>query len=136
MRTKSEYTEQRDNDLFRAYKEVMKSSEVKSIREAVILAMNSPSVKFWVTAEQATRILSRIRKGDKLETMPKIRRSMFFELYNRYLLFENKLVPMSHICEIIIDEEAPMFYLKLDTAIKLIKKKRVKEQCRKIASLV
>lgn len=67
-----------------------------------------------------------MRRGDMLNEMKNHRRKMFFELFRRYTdarkqkEFKNKSV--SYIASVIVYQEAPEFYITVETAMKLYKK--------------
>ena len=121
MRLKSTFIDERNNDLLRAYREVVSSRSVSSQREALYLAVNSPSCRFWVTPECATKAIYRLRRGDNLLEMKKHRREMFFELYRRYNNQKTTNKSIITICSFIVEEPAPKFYIKVSTAMKLFK---------------
>lgn len=127
MRRKCEFISKRNEDLHRAYKEVVNSGEYNNIIDCIRVSLTLPASKFWVSSENAARIISRIEKGDTLYNISPLRKEMFMELYKRFL--EEKLKhPESKsiykICEIIIEQPAPRFYIGLQRGIKIIKQER------------
>ena len=84
MRLKSTFINERNEDLFRVLRKIISSPEIYTQKEAIRQAINSPSVRFWVTGECATKAINRIRRGDELTEMKPHRRKMFFEIYHRY----------------------------------------------------
>jgi hypothetical protein len=123
-RTEFDYIEERDSDLVRAYRDVMYEPTiiVNTQLDAIILAVNSESKRFWVSAEFAQRSISRIERGDMLEEMKEHRREMFMEIYKRYLTYRMnpKYCTLSTlcICTYIVEEKAPKFYLAPSSALK------------------
>lgn len=129
MRRKCEFISKRDSDLYRAYKVVVDSGKYDNIIDCVREALTLPASKFWISSENAARIISRMENGDTLENLSPIRKEMFYELHNRYLEEKSKYarpVPICRICEIIIEQPAPRFYIGMQRAIKLIKKERTR----------
>lgn len=135
MRLKSTFINERNEDLFRVLRKIISSPEIYTQKEAIRQAINSPSVRFWVTGECATKAINRIRRGDKLTEMKPHRRKMFFEIYHRYndqkskKEFSGKSV--SYICSFLVEEPAPAFYLTLSTAIKLYEAHQREKICAK-----
>lgn len=125
MRLKSTFIEERNNDLLRAYRQIVRSSTLNTQKEALLMTINSLSSRFWVTAECATKAIYRLRGGDSLPEMKKHRREMFLEIYRRYNSYKAKKEFINksiiYICTFIVEEPAPKFYLTVSTAMKLFK---------------
>lgn len=129
MRRKCEFISERDKDLFRAYKIAVHSGKHDNIIDCIKEAITLPASKFWISSENAARMMSRIDKGDNLENISPLRREMLFELYTRYQRYitDNRgSESISRICEVIIEEPAPRFYIGMQRAIKVIKKERTR----------
>lgn len=139
-RTKSDLTAEKKQDLLRAFNQIRRERELTSIIEGVALAIESPSSRFWVTPEQASREIKRMERGETSQKMSLLRKQMFEELYDRYsaarMQSEFAYKSVTYICSFIVMQPAPRFYIKLSSAIKMIKEQRTIEQCRKISLLV
>lgn len=129
MRRKCEFISKRNEDLHRAYKEVVNSGKYNNIIDCIKESLTLPASKFWISSENAARIISRMEKGDNLQNISPLRKEMFLELHKRFL--EEKVrhpesKSVYKICEIIIEQPAPRFYIGLQRGIKIIKQERSK----------
>ena len=125
MRLKSTFISDRNNDLLRAYRQVVSTRTIKTQREALHLTINSQSLRFWVTPECATKAIYRLKRGDELLEMKQHRREMFLEIFHRYNNSQKKKEfqgkSINYICTFIVEETAPKFYMEVSTAMKLFK---------------
>lgn len=133
MRLKSTFINERNTDLFKAFRHIVATCEINSQKEAIQKAINTPSLRFWVTPECATKAINRIRRGDDLAEMKPHRREMFFEIFHRYTIAKEKKEyrgkSVSYICSFLVEEPAPSFYLTASTAIKLYEAHQREKLC-------
>lgn len=120
-----EFTHQRNADLMRAYRHhaalMARIDNVELGRRVV----NSPSVRFWVSAERATVVVSQLLRGlPVLRSMRRHKREMFEEIYRRFLHLRRSM-PAARIIDIVsvvVDSPAPRFYMTPRSAIETIYK--------------
>ncbi|MBQ8051634.1 MAG: hypothetical protein IJ197_08710 [Bacteroidaceae bacterium] len=138
-----EFEQERNLDLLRAYREQIslqlsqtgRISISKVYREVVKM----PAKRFWVSPERALNVVSLIIKG-KTPPMRPTKLAMYNEIYRR-VEQERKLhgkIPLTHLVEIVVEQEAPAFYMTPDTARLFIwkaKKKCLEERKRKLRHL-
>lgn len=128
------FTEERNNDLIRAYRDIMcsKLSATTVLHKDIMeMVVNSPSSHFWVSPERLYKIILRINKGDSLLEMREIQREMFFELYRLYTEHikrhpEDKKI--LSICYDLVSCPAPKFYLSVSSALKLYKRQIIENR--------
>lgn len=127
-----EFERERNLDLLRAYREQIaiqlsstgQFSNQKAFREVV----NMPAKRFWVSSERALNVVSLIAKG-KTPPMRPTKLAMFQEIYKRVKEERKKhgKIPLTHIVEIVVAQEAPSFYMTPKTARFFIWK--IKREC-------
>lgn len=101
-------------DLNRAYKLAQSKSNFKTQAETMAYAVNTPSSRFWVSAERLCEVIHKIECGKHVSKTP-LRKEMYEELYRRYLQYRNdpacKDYTKTDICYTIIYSQAPKFYI-------------------------
>ena len=122
-----EFTQERNADLLRAYKE--ECAKVKYIRLSEICEriVNSPSKRFWVSELRAMIVCSQIMRGiPVLETMRRSKREMFEEIYRRVVALKEQHPdwPMIELTTAVVFSPAPKFYMEPRSAMELIFKMR------------
>lgn len=132
MRNKCFILAKRDREIMARYAQIVESESCKTQTEALTRVVNSPSSRFWVTPECVAKVLAKLHKGGDLSKMTACKRRMYTELYRRFLdkreLAEFKDMSLSRICEIIVEEQAPEFYLLPDTAMDIFIAERDKRR--------
>ncbi len=137
MRKKCDFTKSRGEDLLRAYhKCVREHSEITSQYEMIKETVNSPASKFWINAENASKLLQEMLNGKSTLNWRNERFEMISEISRRYYCMKNtekfKNYSTIHLVTIICEQPAPRFYLEVDTAMKLFWKSiREKQDIRK-----
>ena len=128
----SDYIEEINQDVMRAYYELLQSSENIVLQELTQKLVNMSSRRFWVSEERVAIVCAKMMKGDKLRNMRPTTRKMYKEIYKRVLVYKKKYPEMS-LAEIafhVVRQPAPMFYLTPGSAKVIIQrtKKKVFEQ--------
>lgn len=127
-----DYTEERDADLLRAYKNIISVRDNISFSEIVERISKSPSKRFWVSEGRAYRVVLDMLKGKDLKGMIPSRREMYTEIFRRFKIHAKqnpsltKIEVVWHVC----NEEAPSFYLTRKSIITILSKVRKEEKRR------
>lgn len=132
---KTEFQRERDNDLYRAYREVQNTHKAQSMHQIVKKVVSMPSKRFWVSPERATCVVTAILKNKPLPRMMPTRKEMFIEITNRVrqLIEQYPKTPVMHLVEKVIYKPAPHFYLTPKTAYVLLYKIITRQKrCRKL----
>ena len=114
-----EYRDERNADLLCVFIEcVMNSPADESMDEVYQRIVNSKSKRFWVSEEQASKVVSYMMKGNKIDYMSDNKRKMFEEIYIRVMKMreENPNIRLFRLVEIIVSQEAPCFYMTSGSA--------------------
>lgn len=130
------YFETRYNALYAAYRKACRRSDVRSHKEAIVAAVNSPSPSFGITPGEAYRQVLRLLKGRPPSYKEgSVRRKIAFDLFDEY----NRLratptfrdVTIEYLASFVALSGAPKFYMSYSRARKIIdamKKKRRNER--------
>ena len=120
---------ERYSDLNNAYKKALSQGNYNTQYDAMAVAVNMPSKRFWVSEERLVEVINAFEGGKDLRVNPKSPRyEMFTELYRRYLDYkvEHPELSKMEICSEIIYQPAPKFYMKPSWALKILYKGRAK----------
>lgn len=135
-----EYEEERNSDLMRVYREEMHAVSHIRMPDIFKTIVNKPSKRFWVSEERAAIVISKMLRGEALERMRPLKREMFHEIYKRVVALKEKLPDHTtyQLTFIVVQQEAPKFYLTAGSAkviISKIKRKWYEERKRKYRHL-
>lgn len=122
-----EYSEERINDLMRAYDEYVSSCEYIRMPDVYQHIVNMPSRRFWVSDIRAALVVSAIMRGDAaLDKMWPQKKEMYLEIYRRVLQLSvsNPKMSVSELCSIVVTQPAPKFYLTPGSAKMMVCKAR------------
>lgn len=132
----AEYSQERSDDLMRAYYEYLASCDYIRMPEVYNAIVNMPSARFWVSDKRAEVVVSAIMRGESvLQGMWSLKREMYEEIYRRVIALREKKPYLStaKLCAIVVCEPAPKFYLTPGTAKIIVCKARKKWIRRKLA---
>lgn len=123
-----EYSEERINDLMRAYDEYISSCDYIRMPEVYNKIVNMKARRFWVSDIRATKVIYSMLKGIPLKGMRPLKKEMFEEIYRRVLLMKKEHPERSirTCCCIVVAQPAPKFYLTPGSAKIMVCKSRKK----------
>ena len=121
-----EFSEERMDDLMRAYDEYISSCDYIRMSEVYDRIVNMPSERFWVSDIRATNVICSMMRGCMLGNMRPLKREMFEEIFNRVVSMRQKYPDMtvSACCSVVVAQPAPKFYLAPGSAKVMICKAR------------
>ena len=110
----------RDNSIKEAYFDAMKSlrSEMPYIStdEVIKEIMKKPAPRFFISYENARRIVSLMSRGKTVRIANENKKKMYTDLYNAYMNCKSQMnIPGFCILKYIIEQEAPSYYVSLFT---------------------
>lgn len=129
------YAEERIDDLMTTFTRLLSTYDGYIDPEDLFRrVVEMPSRRFWVSAERAAIVLSKMEKGDDLSSMGTTRREMFHEIYRRAKILQEKDPTLSirQLAIQVVYQEAPKFYLTPDSARVIIYKARKEWHRRKM----
>lgn len=122
-----EYSQERSDDLMRAYNEYIASCEHISMPDVYNKIVEMPSCRFWVSDKRADTVTSAMMRGEaRLESMWPLKREMYEEIYRRVSALREEYPNLSNfeLCAIVVAQPAPKFYLTPGTAKTMVCKAR------------
>ena len=110
----------RDNSIKEAYFDTMKSLRTVmpyiSTDEIIREIIKRPAPRFFISYENARRIVSLMSRGKTVRIANENKRRMYNDLYNAYMNCKSKMnIPGFCILKYIIEQEAPSYYVSLFT---------------------
>lgn len=137
---KMEYSEERMNDLMRAYDEYIESCDYIRMSDVYKTIVNMRSERFWVSDIRATKVVYSMLRGIKLSKMRPLKREMFEEIFRRVLAMkkENPDMTISECCSMVVCQPAPKFYLTPGSAKIMVckaRKKWIREKMKRLRLL-
>lgn len=133
-----EYSQERLDDLMRAYDEYIESCAYIRRPEVYAQIVNMPSKRFWVSDIRASLVVSAIIRGEaKLSEMWGTKREMYEEIYRRVMKLRKHYPEstISELCHKVVQQPAPKFYLTPGSAKQMVCKARKEWIKRKLKRL-
>lgn len=132
--SKCEFTDERNADLLRAYREQVEARDSISITEIAKAISQSPSKRFWVSVGRAYQVITDLDRNISIDNMNPTRKEMFQEIYRRYKIYkeENPSLTRMEILWHVCNQPAPKFYLTPKSIIVILNKVRredAKKRC-------
>lgn len=114
------FREIRDNSIREAYFDTMKSLRKVmpyiSTEEIIQEMMKKEAPRFFITYDNARRIISLMHRGKSIQVTNTNKLSMYQEIYRRFLMYKQEMkAPGYCILKIIIEQPAPSYYVAIDT---------------------
>lgn len=126
----TELREERDRALFETYTRGLATQHFSNMHDAVDWCREQPAPKFYISSRALSLYIGRIIGGDSLGELHFSTREQVMELYSRFLTYAREHsgcgYSRARICEIIVDDPAPKFYISSTHAISVLQKERMK----------
>ena len=112
-RATSEFHEERDRDLLRAYKQAFIRKDLNNRLDTVRAAITMPAKRFYVSEERAIRVVRQWLAGRQPTKMLPMQRMMYEEIVRRVkdLRRERPKERLNRLVWEVIAQPAPRFYL-------------------------
>lgn len=109
----SDFGPQRDMELLQAFRNQLHLLGCIPVNELFTRAAMSPSSRFWVSERRAAAVISKMLKGDRILSMNRKKREMYFEILRRVkgIILSEPDIPLSEAVFRAVNSEAPEFYL-------------------------
>ncbi len=128
-----DFTQERNADLLRAYKQAVAVRDNISLSEIVQVLAKSPSKRFWVSVIRANEVVKALERGESISYMNPTRREMFLEIYRRYNIRRQQQPSLTkmQLLALVCNEPAPSFYLTPKSIVVILNKvrKEAKRKC-------
>lgn len=120
-----EFTDQRNKELMKAFRETVRQQTFIDITEVSEKMVNLPCSRFWVSEERAHVVITALFKGKPvLRTMRPLKQEMFQEIYNRVIALRKQRPHLSlfELVMKVVNSPAPKFYIRPRCAMDIIYK--------------
>ncbi len=120
--SKSDFIPQRNKELLDAFKQELYQLGSISNDRIFSRAAHRTASRFWVSEQRAAVVVSKMMKGDNLQSMNRKKREMYFEIFRRVMDIRKKN-PKTTIYDAVfevVNSPAPEFYLTDKSARVLI----------------
>ena len=126
------FIQERDADLLRAYKEIIKVRDNIRLSEIEENLAQSPSRRFWVSEDRAYIVILDLLLGKSIDYMIPTRRAMYHEIFRRFKNYRKQYPHLSKmdIIKRVCYEPAPSFYLTPQTMHVILYRVRKEEKKR------
>lgn len=126
--------EERDEALYKAYNAAVSEFDFASQDDAYNWVRKHSAPRFYITPDFCAIVLGRMISGRHPEVYGTERLRKFNYLFERYKQIKSNPktsdLTIIRICEIIVHEKAPEFYLSLSSTAKIISRQR-RLQCKR-----
>ena len=128
----TELRQEKDRELYDIYLKGLNEIGFRNMHEAIDWVRSQPASKFYVSPKVLTNYIGAILNGSKPPKMFSSNEKKMKILYNMYLDFLNDN-PECHlsrgrICEILVEEPAPMFFICHDSCMKAIAREKARRR--------
>lgn len=121
-----ELRRERDADLYNTYLRGLRTQSFSNIDEAFEWCRQQPARKYYISAKSLVNYLTMIFNGKSLGKLHATTREKVFALYEKYMEHSAYSIglPRIQICEEIVSEPAPKFYLTTRAVKECIRNER------------
>ena len=129
-RTSFEYRDDRSRNLLEVFNRLFNSIPDARVDNVLMLTVNSPSRRFWVSEERALRVVRKMEHSLKPMPCNTLKREMYDEICRRVRNLEDVHPGWSLERRVgyVVNHEAPKFYLSKSSAHAIIVEE--KKRCR------
>ena len=101
-----------------------KVAGASTMKQALQRAIDSPTSRFWIRAEHAMNIVVHMQRHRSLRHLSPEKREMYQEIFTRYrrMKHECPAEPLLALCQRLVLQPAPKFYISLRTAMREVLK--------------
>lgn len=128
----TELKEARDIALYKVYKEGLVTHTFGTMHEAIDWCRLQPAPCFFLSAKRLSNYITLLQCGHNLNSLHPSTRKKVKHLYARYIEFKTKHplgkeMSRNQICELLVEEPAPEFYIGWRHALRIIRKEQSKQ---------
>lgn len=124
----TELRQEKDRELYSTYIRGLREQRFINMHDAADWVRSQPASKFYISSKALVNYIGAINHGSMPPNMRRWNDKKMKILYQMYLEFmaKNPNCKMSRerICEILVDEPAPMFFIGCESCVKAIHRER------------
>ncbi|MBD5205015.1 MAG: hypothetical protein HDS84_01365 [Bacteroidales bacterium] len=120
------FTRERNADIMRVFRQKLAESQSIRMDDICRQVADSPSSRFWVSAERAAVVISAMEAGRALPCLTKMKQEMFNEIFKRYkqLRLIHPEESLLNLVAVIVNQPAPKFYFTPRTVREFVRRIR------------
>lgn len=126
-----EYKEERDIDLMRAFRSLIKETGEIYYRDIYEKVVNMPASRFWVSEERASIVVGSMMNGSRkyYNGLTELQKEKYDEIFRRAKIIMERQpgLYVNEAVAMVVMQKAPKFYLSPSTAYAIIR--RAKKKC-------
>lgn len=137
----TELKKERDRALYEVYKKGLNEGAFHSLREAAAYVCSQPAPQFFIDAKRASIYIGMLMVGIQPNSLNACSKRRIKELFRRYKKWrednQESTLTRERVCEILVSEPAPEFYLSEESAriyIQKLSRKTKEEMCERLVS--
>ena len=120
------FTRERNADIMRVFRQKLVEADFIRMDDICRQVAESPSSRFWVSAERAAVVISSMEAGRAVPCLTEMKREMFDEIFRRYK--EMRLLrpeeSLLDLVAVIVNQPAPKFYFTPRTVREFVRRIR------------
>lgn len=124
----TELRQERNEAVYEMYLKGLRTQHFRSMDEAADWVRSQPAPKFYISSRSLVNYIGAIALGKEPKNLHKTTKEKVSILYAMYREFietnPDCRMPREHICEILVDQPAPKFFISHDYALLIILKER------------
>ena len=132
MKRDNSLREQRDRELYETYVKGLRTITFENTEQAIEWARNQSAPRFFISPKALVNYIGAIRKGTTPSNMYSWNKKKIEVLYQMYLDYmrDNPDCTLSTelICEELVEQPAPCFFIGKECALKSIRRERFKHR--------
>ncbi|MCQ2219794.1 MAG: hypothetical protein MJZ12_00290 [Prevotella sp.] len=128
----SEFKKERDREVYATYLRGLREQCFEDLTQAAAWVQAQPASKFYISSKALVNYIFAIEKGSVPPKMYYLNELKVKVLYVRYMEYNlnhpNHGLSKEKICEMLVDEPAPQFYIDQDYIRRIIQRERIKRR--------
>lgn len=128
----TELRQERDRELYSVYIRGLREQHFTNMHDAAEWVRHQPASKFYVSSKALLNYVGAIKNGStpcKMHKQNERKMKMLYAMYQQFIAeHPNCDMAREHICELLVDSPAPMFFISHECARISLWKERNRQQ--------
>ena len=124
----NELTKERDRELYLIYLRGLREQNFRDMHEAADWVRSQPASKFYISSKALVNYICAIRNGNippRMHLWNERKVKMLYRMYGEYMEKNPDCrLPREQVCEILVEEPAPIFFIGHESCINAIRRER------------
>lgn len=128
----TELRQERDRSVYETYLRGLRTQTFTTVREAADWVRSQPAPQYFISGRMAAYYISKLQQGKDLGKVHPNTRQKVLDLYANYLRYREEHPDCrrgrQYICELLVEEEAPCYYINYEYTCMIINRMRAQHQ--------